>query len=142
MFFIYLVIFDVVKHKCQRHKQHKFPQVLNYRFSGFGKFNLFCLVAVGGCLMCVITESMCAMFITPAAQCDLNLSLGDKGLLYSAGFLGIVSSSYIWGYFADTKGRKNVILITLVFGAIISIIGSFITTTWLFILLRFWNGFL
>lgn len=92
--------------------------------------------------MCVIIETMCAMFVSPAAQCDLKLSLTDKGLLSSAGFLGVVASSYIWGYCADTRGRKNVILLSLTISAVISFIGSFITITWLYILLRFFNGFL
>lgn len=111
-------------------------------FSGFGKFNLFSLIATGGCLMCVITETMCAMFIIPAAQCDLDLTLTAKGILYSAGFFGVVASSYIWGYFADTRGRKVVILITLVASAVISFIGSVVDIPWLFIFLRFCNGFL
>lgn len=92
--------------------------------------------------MSVIIETMCAMFVTPAAQCDLNLSLTDKGLLSSAAFCGVVASSHFWGYYADTSGRRKVILISLIVSAIISVIGSLITIPWLYILLRFFNGFL
>lgn len=92
--------------------------------------------------MCVIIETMNAMFVSPAAQCDLNLSLTAKGLLSSAGFLGVVASSHVWGYIADTRGRKKVVLLSLTISAAISLIGSFITITWLYILLRFFNGFL
>lgn len=92
--------------------------------------------------MCVIVETMSAMFITPAAQCDLNLTLGEKGLLYSISFFGVVSGSFLWGYLADTRGRKMVTIISLFTSAIISIIGSFVSLVWLFILLRYLNGFL
>ncbi|CAG9865055.1 unnamed protein product [Phyllotreta striolata] len=109
--------------------------------TGIGKFNLFVLLATGGSLMCVIIETMSAMFVTPAAQCDLNLSLGQKGLLYSISFFGVVSGSFLWGYLADTKGRKLVTIISLITSSIISIIGSFVSTVWLFILLRYLNGF-
>nr|XP_023023359.1 synaptic vesicle glycoprotein 2A-like [Leptinotarsa decemlineata] len=109
--------------------------------AGFGKFNLYVLVASGGCLMCVIVETMCAMFITPAAQCDLRLSLSDKGLLYAISFLGVVSGSHLWGYLGDTKGRKTVTLWSLICSAVISFIGSLVSLPWLFIMLRFLNGF-
>ncbi|XP_018564187.1 synaptic vesicle glycoprotein 2B [Anoplophora glabripennis] len=110
--------------------------------AGFGKFNIYVLLATGLCLMCVIIESMCAMFITPAAQCDLNLDLSQKGLMYSISFLGIVSSSHMWGYLADTKGRKIVLIVSLVSSAVVGFICSFVSLPWLFILLRFINGFL
>ncbi|KAJ8956223.1 hypothetical protein NQ314_006756 [Rhamnusium bicolor] len=109
---------------------------------GFGKFNLFVLLATGLCLMCVIIETMCAMFIIPAAQCDLNLNLTEKGLLYSISFFGVVSSSHLWGFIADTKGRKKVLLISLVSSAVVSFICSVVSMPWLFIFLRFINGFL
>ncbi|XP_072398238.1 uncharacterized protein [Diabrotica undecimpunctata] len=109
--------------------------------TGFGKFNLFVLLATGGSLMCVIVETMSAMFITPAAQCDLNLSLGDKGLLYAISFFGVVSGSHLWGYLADTKGRKIVTIISLIISCILSIICSIVSEVWLFILLRYFNGF-
>lgn len=116
--------------------------ILKNVFSGFGKFNLFSLIATGGSLMSVIIETMCAMFIVPAAQCDLNLTLTEKGLLSSVGFLGVVASSHIWGYLADTKGRKQVVYITLFISAVMSIIGSVVTHSGMFIFLRFCNGFL
>nr|XP_023023357.1 synaptic vesicle glycoprotein 2B-like [Leptinotarsa decemlineata] len=110
--------------------------------TGFGKFNLYVILATGGCLMCVIIETLNSMFIAPAAKCDLNLSLGDKGLLYSISFLGVVSGSHLWGYLADTRGRKFVTLFSLLSSAVFSFIGSLISLTWLFMVLRFVNGFL
>lgn len=92
--------------------------------------------------MSVINETLAAMFITPAAQCDLSLTLTEKGILYSAGFLGVVASSHFWGFVADTKGRKIVLLTSLIVSAAITFVESLIITTWIFILLRFFNGFL
>ncbi|KAJ8960611.1 hypothetical protein NQ318_013903, partial [Aromia moschata] len=109
---------------------------------GFGKFNLYVLLATGLCLMCVIIETMCAMFIIPAAQCDLGLDLAQKGLLSSVSFLGVVSSSHLFGYLADTRGRKNVLLVSLISSSLVSFACSLVSLPWLFILLRFINGFL
>lgn len=110
--------------------------------SGFGKFNLFSLLGTGGSLMCVIVETLSASFIAPSAQCDLNLTVSQKGLLSSVGFLGVVASSQIWGYLADTKGRKEVVYRTLIISAMFSLMGSLVTNAWVFIFLRFCNGFL
>lgn len=114
----------------------------NIFFPGFGKYNLFIILATGGAIMAVIVETMSAMFITPAAQCDLNLSLSDKGLLYAVSFLGVVLSSHFWGYLADTRGRRFVVLISLTSSAVVSFICSLISNPGLFIFLRFLNGFL
>jgi hypothetical protein len=49
------------------------------------------LMAVGLILIAVLNETMGVSFLLPAAQCDLNLSTRDKGLLSSMTFLGIFS---------------------------------------------------
>lgn len=82
------------------------------------------------------------MIIIPAAQCDLNLSLYEKGILSSISFFGVVSSSHLWGYFADTRGRRGVLIVSLVVSSLISFVCSIVPWSWLFILLRFFNGFL
>ncbi|KAK9884628.1 hypothetical protein WA026_007468 [Henosepilachna vigintioctopunctata] len=109
-------------------------------FTGYGAYNIYLLFTVGGFLMCVIIETMSMMFIVPAAKCDLNLSLSQQGLLSSISFFGVVASSYIWGFLADTQGRRKVLIISLISSFITSIICSLISYSSLFILLRFLNG--
>lgn len=92
--------------------------------------------------MCVIIETMGMMFVIPAAQCDLNLDLQQKAILSAISFLGVVVSSHLWGFLADTRGRKNVLLISMIASFITTLIASFIPQSWLFILMRFINGFL
>lgn len=111
-------------------------------FAGYGFFNIAVLLSAGLCLMCVIIETMGMMFVIPAAQCDLNLDLAQKGLLSAISFLGVVVSSHLWGFLADTRGRKNVLLISMIASFITTFIASFIPQSWLFILMRFINGFL
>ncbi|XP_066254429.1 synaptic vesicle glycoprotein 2A-like [Euwallacea similis] len=108
--------------------------------TGYGKYNLFVILATGGCLMCVIVESMNMSFIIPAAQCDLNLSLSSKGLLVSITFLGIITTSYFWGFMADAHGRKNILVFCLITSSLITLGCSMVSATWLLILLRYMNG--
>ncbi|GJQ73922.1 hypothetical protein Trydic_g18856 [Trypoxylus dichotomus] len=81
------------------------------------------------------------MFIIPAAVCDLELDLTAKGVLASISFLGVVSSSHLWGFLADTKGRRNVLLISMILGFLTSLLSSIAPSAWLFILVRYFNGF-
>jgi VNT family MFS transporter (synaptic vesicle glycoprotein 2) len=121
--------------------KQKVPFEKAISMTGYGFFNILVLLATGGGLMCVIIETMCMMFIIPAAQCDLDLSLSEKGLLSSVSFIGVVVSSYMWGYLADTRGRKNILVVSLSISSLTTIICSIIPSSWLFIVLRFINGF-
>lgn len=92
--------------------------------------------------MCVILETMGMMFVIPSAKCDLELSLSMQGYLSSASFLGVVSGSHLWGFLADTRGRKRIILTSMFGSHIITLISCLVPQDWLFILLRFFNGFM
>lgn len=81
-------------------------------------------------------------YVLPAAECDLNLNTFDKGLLTAIGFVGIIFSLYIWGAVADTTGRKNVILISLIGAFICSVAAIFTASFWLFTIFLFLNGVL
>ncbi|XP_030763786.1 synaptic vesicle glycoprotein 2B-like [Sitophilus oryzae] len=108
--------------------------------TGYGIYNIFILLATGGCLMCVIIETMSMAFIIPAAQCDLNLNLSEKGILASISFLGVMTTSQFWGFLADTRGRKNILVFCLISSSLVSLGCSLVPWSWLFILLRFING--
>ena len=42
------------------------------------------------------TETLCVSFLLPAAECDLNMTSSDKGLLTSMTFLGMLIGGYFW----------------------------------------------
>lgn len=108
--------------------------------SGFGLYNVYLFLTIGGFLMCVIIETMSMMFIVPAAKCDLDLTLFEQGLLSSISFFGVVSFSYVWGFLADTRGRRGILKISLLSSFITSSLCSIVGSSWLFIVLRFING--
>nr|CAD7571452.1 unnamed protein product [Timema californicum] len=54
---------------------------------------------------------------------------------------GMVASSPLWGYLADTRGRRKVLIATLLLDFLCAIAGSFAHTFWLFVVFRFFNGF-
>lgn len=108
----------------------------------FGKFNYVLIVLTGAILGCVFLETVSINIILPVAQCDLELTNQNKGLLSAVGFIGIIVSSHLWGFLADTRGRKTIIVPTLFIAFGITILSSFTQSFWLLVLLRFLNGFL
>lgn len=108
--------------------------------TGFGKFNYALIVLTGAVLGCIFLETVSINFILPVAECDLNLTNRDKGVLSGVGFLGIIVSSHLWGFLADTRGRKTVMVPTLAIAFVMTMISSFTKSFWMFFLLRFLNG--
>ncbi|KAG5683089.1 hypothetical protein PVAND_012392 [Polypedilum vanderplanki] len=122
-------------------------QTISYSFEDaisetkFGKFNHFMIVLAGLILACGMLETNCINMIIPIAQCEFNMSEFDKGLLGSIGYLGIILASQIWGFLADTRGRKKIIVPALVLSFIFTVLSTFTNNFWLLVIFRFLNGF-
>ncbi|KAH8398465.1 hypothetical protein KR215_005769, partial [Drosophila sulfurigaster] len=78
--------------------------------SGFGRFNLilFFLAIFATCAN--MFESTTMSYILPIAECDLHLTLTDKGVLNACAYAGMIISAIPWGYLSDTKGRRKVLV--------------------------------
>lgn len=55
--------------------------------------------------------------------------------------LGMLLGSYFWGCLADTKGRKVVLIATLIADGICGLISSIAPYYIMFLFMRFFNGF-
>ncbi|XP_058976817.1 synaptic vesicle glycoprotein 2A-like [Musca domestica] len=86
--------------------------------TGFGRFNILLLAAAFPAMLAGVIETAVISFILPSAECDLDLSLMDKGILNAITSCGMISSSLAWGYLADTKGRKGI----MVWGCLVNVI--------------------
>lgn len=56
--------------------------------------------------------------------------------------IGILLAAQLWGYIADTRGRRKVIMYTMFISCACTIASSFVTNFWLFLVFRFLVGFL
>lgn len=56
--------------------------------TGFGKFNLILLIIAFPAALAPMFESTSMSFVFPAAQCDLDLTLQNKGTLNAITYLG------------------------------------------------------
>lgn len=92
--------------------------------------------------MAVIVETMNIGFVIAMADCELNLSMNDKGFLNGAAFSGVVLSAHFWGFLADTWGRRKVLLLCTFLACLFSIVSSLSVNTWMLIVTRFLTGLL
>ncbi|KAG5666788.1 hypothetical protein PVAND_014798 [Polypedilum vanderplanki] len=109
--------------------------------TGFGKFNYFLVILSGIVLTAVLLETLSISFVMPVAEYDLNLTTENKGILSSVAYAGIIASSHLSGFLADTKGRRKIIMFSLLLSFLCTIVSSFIENFWGFAVMRFLCGF-
>lgn len=112
------------------------------RLTGYGKFNYFIVIISGIVLSAVLLETLSISFVLPVAENDLELSTEDKGIVSSVAYAGIIASSHLSGFLADTKGRRLVIMLSLLLSFGCTLISSFVNNFWIFTAMRFLCGFL
>nr|XP_017104209.2 synaptic vesicle glycoprotein 2A isoform X3 [Drosophila bipectinata] len=77
---------------------------------GFGLFNVFILFSAAPCLAAMVFSASALSYVMPSAECDLNLTLVQKGMLNAATYGGMILSAVPWGFMADTFGRRPVLI--------------------------------
>ncbi|CAH1176294.1 unnamed protein product [Phaedon cochleariae] len=110
--------------------------------AGFGKFNfLLCLCLIPSAWS-QLFEAQTLAFVLPIAECDLDLTLEQKGILNSACFAGMILSSFIWGYLSDILGRKRVMVYGYLMDWCCMIMASFSQSFAIMLTAKFLGGFI
>uniref|UniRef100_A0A182MDQ5 Major facilitator superfamily (MFS) profile domain-containing protein n=1 Tax=Anopheles culicifacies TaxID=139723 RepID=A0A182MDQ5_9DIPT len=60
--------------------------------TGYGRFNYLLLLVAMPCCMTTVFETTTMSYVLPSAECDLNLSLADKGMLNAITYTGKTAS--------------------------------------------------
>lgn len=80
--------------------------------------------------------------IFPRAQCDLNLSLADKGALNAAPYFGMILSAMMWGFLADVQGRRGILLYGSLATFCSDIFCGLSQSFWSLVVAKFCGGFM
>ncbi|XP_026727133.1 synaptic vesicle glycoprotein 2A-like [Trichoplusia ni] len=108
--------------------------------TGHGKLNHLVLFTSGLIMLNVSMESVGMSYAITTAECELKLTNNHKGLVNAAAFIGIISTSFLWGYLGDRIGRRAVMLPAILLSAVFSIISSFSSSVWMLMGFRFLTG--
>ncbi|WVD62726.1 MFS transporter [Orbus mooreae] len=79
-------------------------------------------------------------FILAALKLDWDLTAGELGLIGSVNSIGMAIGAFIFGIYADKKGRKSAFLITLLMFSIASGLSAFAWGLGSLLVLRFFIG--
>uniref|UniRef100_T1GJI8 Major facilitator superfamily (MFS) profile domain-containing protein n=1 Tax=Megaselia scalaris TaxID=36166 RepID=T1GJI8_MEGSC len=90
--------------------------------------------------MACVTEISGLGLVMFSAKCDLKFTLAQQGLLGSAGFLGIATSSHLMGFLADTWGRVRSLRMMLFISLCLSIISVMSVNFAMLFTFRFLTG--
>ncbi|XP_047019672.1 solute carrier family 22 member 12-like isoform X2 [Helicoverpa zea] len=58
-------------------------------------------------------------------MCDLNMTDGQRGFISSIPYIGIVATSFPWGYLVDTRGRKRVVIYASLLAGVFGMTAAF-----------------
>ncbi|KAI4457435.1 synaptic vesicle glycoprotein 2 [Holotrichia oblita] len=108
--------------------------------TGFGKFNLILLMLSIPCGWATMMDTTAMSYVVPAAHCDLNLTLEQRGMLNAITFLGMISGALIWGFLADTLGRKKILITGYLLDSICEIIAALSQSYQMLITTKFFTG--
>ncbi|XP_028026245.1 synaptic vesicle glycoprotein 2C-like [Bombyx mandarina] len=111
-----------------------------FELTGHGRFNHLVLFTSGLIMLNVSMESVGMSYAITSAECELGLNSMHKGLINAAAFIGIIATSFLWGYLGDRLGRRAVMLPATVGSALLSVASSFSSNFWMLMLLRVLTG--
>ncbi|KAF6206267.1 hypothetical protein GE061_017496 [Apolygus lucorum] len=112
--------------------------------TGYGKYSYCVIIAAGLNVLASIFTTLLLSYVIPATDCDLNLSVGEKGLLSTMMFTGMLFTSHLFGYLADEYGRKYIAIRSILPALAIFLIpltfkwdvfGYFTFSSWRFVIL-------
>ncbi|KAL0831766.1 hypothetical protein ABMA28_001305 [Loxostege sticticalis] len=96
--------------------------------AGAGKYQVYHCILMLATLSSALLEIIGNAFILPAAACDLNLPDHLRGIVTSVPNLGVILTAPLWGWAADSLGRKPVLLASCVISGAIGLAAAFATT--------------
>ncbi|XP_011161791.1 synaptic vesicle glycoprotein 2B isoform X2 [Solenopsis invicta] len=108
--------------------------------TGYGKFNYLLLLAILPASFASIFSSSAMSYVLPSAECDLHLTMFDKGLLNSMTFAGMIFTAFFWGCVTDMFGRKKIMVYGYLITGLLSIATCFSHRSWLLITFKFFDG--
>ncbi|KAL7023272.1 hypothetical protein ACKWTF_012542 [Chironomus riparius] len=110
--------------------------------TGYGKFNFLLLLIAFPCCTSSVFETTSMSLILPSAECILNLSLVDKGILNAVTYAGMISSAILWGFLSDVLGRKKLLVYGYLLDGVVNILCGFSQSFIPIMIFKFFGGFI
>ncbi|KAF7285169.1 hypothetical protein GWI33_011708 [Rhynchophorus ferrugineus] len=129
-----------VSRRLSEHEPATFEEAITE--TKFGKFNIVLALLAIPASLCVVFDTSTMSYTFVAAQCDLELSLSDKGLLNAVTYGGMITSAVIWGFLFDVLGRKRLLVIGFLIDSIFVFTSSLTQNIALLLVTKYLQGFI
>ena len=94
----------------------------------------FLIVAIDG------FDTAAIGFIAPAIRGEWALTAAQLAPLFGAGLAGLMAGAFLFGPLADKFGRKNILLVCVLFFGLACLASAYSSSLWELVLLRFLTG--
>jgi AAHS family 4-hydroxybenzoate transporter-like MFS transporter len=94
----------------------------------------FLIVAIDG------FDTAAIGFLAPAIRAEWNLTPAQLAPLFGAGLGGLMAGAFVFGPLADKFGRKNVLLVCVLFFALACLASGYSSSLWELVTWRFLTG--
>ncbi|KAJ2950167.1 hypothetical protein O0L34_g11524 [Tuta absoluta] len=126
-----------VSEKVQKDEEYKADLDQAMDVAGLGWYNLKYSLVLALFLIAAIVEPLGYSYVLPAGKCDLNMTDAQRGFIASIPFIGIVITSFPWGYLVDTQGRKKIAILSSIAAGCFSVASAFMPEIISFIVFKF-----
>ncbi|CAG9765151.1 unnamed protein product [Ceutorhynchus assimilis] len=106
----------------------------------FGKYNVMLAILVMLASFGAVLDTSTMSYTFVAAQCDLELSLSDKGLLNAVTYAGMITSAMLWGFLFDVLGRKQLLILGFLVDAVFVFTSAFSQSLLLLLITKYLQG--
>lgn len=110
--------------------------------TGYGRFNYLLLLVAMPCCIGTVFETTTMSYVLPSAECDLRLSLVDKGTLNAVTYGGMITSAFFWGFLSDTYGRKRLLVYGFLLDATFNVLCATSQSVVAIMIFKFMGGFI
>ncbi|XP_076178270.1 synaptic vesicle glycoprotein 2C [Ptiloglossa arizonensis] len=110
--------------------------------AGHGKFQYLLLLAIIPASWGTSLDTSNVSMILPSAECDLQMTFFQKGVLNAINFAGMALSGFLWGYVADARGRRSVFMYGYMADGVCNILSGFSQDFWTLATFKLLSGFI
>eukprot|EP00124_Ichthyophonus_hoferi_P002505 Ihof_evm5s173 gene=Ihof_evmTU5s173 len=107
---------------------------------GVGRFQWALLLLCGWANAADAVEIIVISFTLPATAKELHLTDKMNGLLTSVIFIGMMFGGWIWGTYADLKGRRQTLMLSMFVNFLFAFISGFSVSFEMLAIFRFLSG--